>query len=177
MDGIELAQRTRRRVARVEIGLLACFFEFRWFSCFEFLDGDKGFAAHDQISEGDDVGDTQACRARPHSDLDRDLQRNRSHRPQIGSDILAHLPIAACGALHEDAVAVMQHDGQAVDLRLDHELRLFDAVIQFADAFEPGARILRAEGIGQAEDRRGVAHLFETVGRDLLRRAGWANRT
>ncbi len=79
----------------------------------------------------------------------------------------------------------MQHHAQAVDLRLDDETGLFHPVIQLADALVPGARILGAEGIRQAEDRVRVADLLEffrrhrpgalggRIGRDPVRVVGF----
>ena len=98
------------------------------------------------------------------------------HRPQIRSNILPDFSIPARGALHEDPIAIMQNNGQTIDLRLDHKLRIFHPVVDAADALEPAARIVRAEGICEREDRRGVLDFYETVSRFGSRAQRWASR-
>ena len=46
--------------------------------------------------------------------------RDRSDRPEVRRDVLAHAPVAARGAADEAAVLVQERDAQAVDLRLAH---------------------------------------------------------
>ena len=100
---------------------------------------------------------------------------NALHRSQIRRNILADFPIPACGALHEDPIAVMQNNGQTIDLRLDHKLRTFHPVIDAADALEPAARIIRAEGICKREDRRRVAGPLQNGRQAWLRRVALAS--
>ena len=97
------------------------------------------------------------------STLDWNPQRNRPHRPQVGGNVFPNFPISARRALDKNSIAVVQHHAQAVNLRLDDEGGFLHPVVQLADALEPGARLVRAEGIGQAEDGRGVVHFLELL--------------
>ncbi len=66
----------------------------------------------------------------------------------------------------------MEHNRQPVDLGFDGKLGFGDTLVQFADAVEPGACIVGAEGVCQRQDRRGVAHFLEFIGRRRARALG-----
>ena len=46
-------------------------------------------------------------------------------RLEVGGNVLAFRPVAACRPLHEDFVLIAQRRGQSVDLRLGRERRSF----------------------------------------------------
>ena len=93
--------------------------------------------------------------------INRDFQRNCPHRSQVGRDILAHFPVAARRALAENAIPIMEHDTQPINFWLDGEFARLDTLIQLADAFNPGPRLLCAKSIRQAENRAWMTHLLK----------------
>ena len=52
----------------------------------------------------------------------RDTQRDGAHRAQVGGHVFADFSITAGHPLDKEPILIMQHDGQAVDLGLDHEI-------------------------------------------------------
>ena len=91
------------------------------------------------------------------------------HGAQVVGHVLAHLPVAARSAAHEDAIAIGERDGQAVDLGLGDERERHVAepvrLQQPAVAPVPGEQLLLVAGIGQREHGLHVAHLLELLQR------------
>ena len=74
--------------------------------------------------------------------------------------------IAAARPLDEDAIEVMQHHRQAINLGLDHVFQFsggHSCWQQLADALQPVVDPLDLGGAGQAEDGGRMAHFFEFV--------------
>ena len=59
----------------------------------------------------------------------RNFERDGRNGAQIGGDIFTDFSIAARGALHKDAVMVMQHHGQPVDLGFQHKAALAHTLV------------------------------------------------
>ena len=104
-------------------------------------------------------------------------QRNRADRAQVLGHVLAHLAVPAGGAAHQHAVLVDERDGEAVDLRLGHEvhvahLHALAREVALA-AHHPRGQLLLVARVGEREHRLEVRHLLELVERlaaDPLRR-------
>ena len=116
--------------------------------------GDEGFAAHFHPLRW--IVDLQP-------------QRNRADGAHVGGDLLTATPVAAGGRTLQYAVAVTQCQGVAVDLELaDHrQARARGAVEHLQQSLLPGAEVLTAEGVVQAEQANAVIHAGEPL-------AGWA---
>jgi hypothetical protein len=107
---------------------------------------------------------------------------HRPHGAEILADVLAPGAVAACRALEEGAVFVHQGHGEAVHLRLADQGEVV-AFHEAGDALIPGAKLLRAEGVTEAQERHAVLDdaerldrragdaLRRRVGRDQLREA------
>ena len=91
-------------------------------------------------------------------------QRQRAHRPQVGADVLAGVPVAARRADAEYAVFVRKADRQAVELGLG---RVFDPLDteRLARAPVEGLDLAGAEGIVQRQHRQAVRDRVEFAGR------------
>ena len=48
--------------------------------------------------------------------LNRNPQRNRPHRAQIGGDVFAHFPVPTCGSLDENAIPLKYNPRKASEL-------------------------------------------------------------
>ena len=108
---IELAQGAGGGVARIEVGLLARLLQL----AIQRLETPAmGMKASPRTTSTAGTPDLLVGG-------NRNAQRDGLERAQVGGDVLAHLAVAARGALGEDTVAVVQNDGQAVDLRLNNE--------------------------------------------------------
>ena len=144
----QLAQRTRRAVARIRQRLLA----MRQRVLVEFLEAGS---RHVDLA-------THFKQRRPA--LAAQSQRDGPNGPQIGGDILASGAVATRGTLHQPTVLIAQADRQAVELGLGTE-RWFVLAQRVADAAHEVAYLLVAEGIGQRQHRDRMPHLGEaTVG-------------
>jgi hypothetical protein len=160
--GIELADRARRRVARV----------------------------HERRQAGLGAPLVEPCEVRQrHVDLTADLEhrrrvlhphRDRADRAQVVGHVLADLTVAARRAPDEHALVVEQRDRQPVDLRLADvaERRLLDPLAGevAAHPLHPGQQLLGRARVGQREHRLLVPDLLEhrdRLGADPLgRRVG-----
>ena len=149
--GVELANRTGRRVARVHEGRLA----------------GRGpllvQAGERRQRQVDLAAHLQQRRGVLHT------QRNRADRAQVLGHVLAHLAVPAGGAAHQHAVLVDERDGEAVDLRLGHEvhvahLHALAREIALA-AHHPRGQLLLVARVGEREHRLEVRHLAELVER------------
>jgi hypothetical protein len=95
------------------------------------------------------------------------LQGQDADRPEILRHILAGEPVAPCGADEEDTLFIDQVDGDAVDLRLRHEVGLRLVSEQALDALIELRDLLLREGIAEAEHGGEVGD-----GTELLQRGG-----
>ena len=110
--GIELAQGSRRGVARIGEGAFAAL-------GLPFVEALEGCTAHvDFAAHFEGVG----------KGLGPDVLGNVGDGADIGRDVLALIAVAAGGALHEPALLVAKGDGQSVDLGLGGEGQPLDGV-------------------------------------------------
>lgn len=150
--GIELAQRTRRRVARVcKKGLSE--FLLLGVECFKTDTRHKDLAAHDQTGR-------------------RMLQRhgNGADGLEIFRHILADQSVAARRAADKLSIDVFQRNGKAIDLRFD---RIFRVRLLLAHMRVEFTQFVEGKYILQALQRNGVTHLDEFAQRlpaDTVRR-------
>ena len=98
---IELAQRTRSGVARVDIGLFALGLHLR------IERHEIGFRHIDLAAHFHDIGR-----------IGRQFLRDFADRADIGRDVFTGRPVPTRGGRHQPAVLVAQRHGQTVDLRL-----------------------------------------------------------
>ena len=97
----------------------------------------------------------------------RPLQQRKGYGldgPQVLGDILTHGAVAAGGTQDEYAVLIGQIHGQTVDLQLADQFKV-GIVDQALGAAQPIFQVLAVEGVAQAEHRRRVGGLSETIGR------------
>ena len=150
--GIELAQRSRRRVARVcKKGLSE--FLLLGVECFKADTRHKDLAAHDQTGG-------------------RMLQRhgNGADGLEIFRHILADQSVAARRAADKLSIDVFQRNGKAIDLRFD---RIFRVRLLLAHMRVEFTQFVEGKYILQALQRNGVTHLDEFAQRlpaDTVRR-------
>ena len=98
---IELAQTTRRRIARIGENLAALFF-------LSLIQGREIWVAHINLAAHlNNIGHTR-----------RQLMRNIGQRSEIGGNVFADAPIAARRALHQHTLLIAQTGRQAINLRL-----------------------------------------------------------
>jgi hypothetical protein len=142
-DGrIEDAQAARRRVAWIGIGLLACL-RLPAVKLLESVDGHIGLAADNQTFRG---------LLRAVCTREGDAQGKSLDCAQIRGYVLALHAVAPGCAKGKAAILVMQDHRQTVDLGLHNKGQL--GVVggqQPQGPIAPGAQLLGAEGIGQAE--------------------------
>src|SRR5690606_27033172 len=157
-----LAQRTGRRVARIDVFLPTGGRRSRLESL-EFVVGHVDLAA--------DFYDLRPAGA-------LQLVRNVGNRLQVGRDVLAHGAVAARGALNEHAILVAKRRRQAVDLGLGGEgkFQSLVALEEAAAALDEIDDVLIGIGLRKTEHRRGVPHLCKAFGRGRPDGAGWAVR-
>src|SRR6185437_8895167 len=138
---VELAQRAGGGVARVDVGRLAGGLHRR------VQRGEVGVFEVDLAADLDDLRPAVAGEA----------MRNLANGLQVGGDVLAHPPVAARGALHEDALLVAQRGRETVDLRLGG---VGDRVVaeaqETADTGVELARLVVREGVVERQHRHAV---------------------
>ena len=148
--GIELAQRSGRRVARIGEHLLAGGL-LRRVETAEVVVAEVDLAAHlDQVRHA----------------LALQVMRDLLDRHDVGGDVLAFRAVAAGCGDRETAGLVSQRDREAVDLRLgrEGERGLGRERQEAAHALDEVADVLVGEGVAERQHRRAVAHLAEALG-------------
>ncbi len=143
---IELAQRSRRCVARIDQQLDLAVGEARGLVVFL----EAGSRHVDLAAHLDHVRRVSA-----------QAQRNGLDRAQVRSHVLARFAVAACGATHEQTVFVAQADREPVELRLDRKRQRCIVVEPVADATHELADFLGIERIRKRKHRNRVTHLGE----------------
>ena len=159
IDGILLAQRARRRIARIgEDGVAG--------RLLPLVQRQKRLLGHvDLAAHLADVGHVAALQ----------LLRHVLQRADIGGDVLALGAVAAGRRGDEFAALIAQRHRQPVDLRLGGEIDplVVAELEEAADAADEIEHVLLGKGVVEREHRHRVADLLEPPGRrraDLLRR-------
>ncbi len=177
--GIQVAQRAGRGVARIGIDLAAGS-SLLGLEALEVGDGHVGLAAHHQPSRRPHHLRRAAVQRQRCARNCRNTQRQVAYGAQVRGDVLAKNAVAARRSQNEQAVFVVQHHGQTVDLRFDYVGQtLCHAVRQQAQqALAPGPQLGYVESVAQAEDGRGMLDLAEALqhgaAHPLRRRVGRA---
>ena len=154
--GVDLAQRTRRRIARIGVDHLS-----------------RLRLPFVQLGEIGAVHVDFAARFQDGGRFALQFVRNFGNRAHIGRHILALEPVAARRGLHEFAALVAQRAGEPVDLRLcgEGERRVFLQAEEAAHARNEFVHFLVGKNVAERQHRHGVFRLRELLGRrgaDLL---------
>ena len=137
--GVELAQPSRRGVARIRVDLLARL----PLSLVQALEARTG---HVHLAPDFE---------HPRMSVSPHAQGHRGNRAQVSGHVLAALAVAACRASFEAPVAVDEARREAVELRLERVLHLLDFEA-FAHPPVEVAQLLLAESVAEREHGRGV---------------------
>ena len=112
-----------------------------------------------------------AARLEPGGRAGPNAQRHASDGAQVQRYVFAGGAVAASRAAHEHAVLVGEGDGEAVVLELADKIEVA-ALQRVCGAAVPRHELVFVEGVAEAEQRHGVAHLLEAarrLGADALR--------
>ena len=161
---VELAQRARRGVARIDEERLALLLPAG-------VDAGEVGAAEEDLAPHLQPGGQGGRPGRRGSEL----ERQRAQGAEVGGDVLPHLAVAAGGPFGELAVGVDQLHRQAVELGLADVVHL----VRAEDLVDPGVelgQLLVGEGVGQAEHRAAVGDRRGSGRRAFLPPGGWGSR-
>ena len=144
---IKLAQRTRRRVARIRHKRFALRLALRVYSL-------KNGARHIDLAADSDVERL----GKRHGD--------RKYRPYVLRYVLADIPVAARRTAHKNAVLVCERDRKSVYLRLHrplgHDICLGEPCL---GAVEICRKLFKRKNIRKRVQRNAVRHLFKPLKR------------
>ena len=146
---VELAQGTRRRIARIDVKRLSLRFQFG-------IERLKGLLGHvDLAAHFHDVGDI----------FPRQNAGYVGNGLRIGGDVLANHPVTARCRTHQPSVLIAQRQRQPVDLRFRRQCRAPVELQEAGNRIPEIGHVFIAERIGQRQHRLGVRNLLELVER------------